>query len=316
MKTKSSAKCALCMAVVMAVSGCRTPAAMGSRGLSASDTGASAAGDSSQGSDSGGSSDGNSSDSGNSSDGNSSDSGNSSDGNSSDSGNSSDGNSSESKSSESKSSEAGGSSDGHSSDSKSSEAGGSSESRSSERTSRSSEEGGSSEGSSGTEKAEGETSRSNSDNSSHSNNDNVVSAVTVGVVVVGLGVVIWQAYAAAERRRGVAPKELGRSAQVYLRSRTHQLREDLALGAGPTVEDLAAAAHIRRENLGTFGRVLRAHRQELLAMADARTLTPARALAWMERVGELASADPRLDEDRRAFLLSAPGGAETAEVAH
>ncbi|MCY1019050.1 hypothetical protein [Pyxidicoccus sp. MSG2] len=304
MKTKSSAKCALCMAVVMAVSGCRTPAAMGSRGLSASDTGASAAGDSSQGSDSG---------SGDSSQGDSSKSG---------SGDSSQGDSSKSESGDSSqgnSSEEGGSSDsGGSSESKSSESDGSSDSHSgsSERTSRSSEEGGSSEGSSGTEKAEGEASRSNSDNSSHSNNDNVVSAVTVGVVVVGLGVVIWQAYAAVERRRGVAPKELGRSAQVYLRSRTHQLREDLALGAGPTVEDLAAAAHIRRENLGTFGRVLRAHRQELLAMADARTLTPARALAWMERVGELASADPRLDEDRRAFLLSAPGGAETAEVAH
>ncbi|WP_240360152.1 hypothetical protein [Pyxidicoccus caerfyrddinensis] len=307
MKTKSSAKCALCMAVVMAVSGCRTPAAMGSRGLSASDTGASAA-DSSEGSDSG---------SGDSSQGDSSKSGSgdSSQGDSSksESGDSSKGNSSE----EGGSSDSGGSSESKSSESRSSEADGSSESRSgsSERTSRSSEEGGSSEGSSGTEKAEGEASRSNSDNSSHSNNDNVVSAVTVGVVVVGLGVVIWQAYAAAERRRGVAPKELGRSAQVYLRSRTHQLREDLALGAGPTVEDLAAAAHIRRENLGTFGRVLRAHRQELLAMADARSLTPARALAWMERVGELASADPRLDEDRRAFLLSAPGGAETAEVA-
>ncbi|NMO19119.1 hypothetical protein HPC49_49215 [Pyxidicoccus fallax] len=141
-----------------------------------------------------------------------------------------------------------------------------------------------------------------------------MSAATVGALVVGLGVVIWQAYAAAERREGARSKELGRAAQVYLRARTHQLREDLALGAGPTVEDLAAAARIRRENLGTFGRMLRAHRRELLAMADARTLTPARALAWLERVGELARTDPRLDADREAFL-EAPAGAETAEVA-
>lgn len=294
MKTKNSAKRALCMTVVMAVSGCRTPGAMGPQGMSASEMGASAAGDSSQGSDSGGS--------GNSSQGDSSksDSGGSGDSSKSESGGSGD------------SSESGGSSE-----SKSSEAGGSSESRSesSGRTSRSSEEGGSSEGSSGTEKAEGEASRSNSDNSSQSNNDNVVSAVTVGALVVGLGVVIWQAYAAAERRRGVEPKELGRTAQVYLRSRSHQLREDLALGAGPTVEDLAAAAHIRRENLGTFGRVLRAHRKELLVMADARTLTPARALAWLERVGELASTDPRLEADRVAFL-STQGAAQTAEASH
>ncbi|MFP2911837.1 hypothetical protein ACLESD_43805 [Pyxidicoccus sp. 3LFB2] len=299
MTTKNSAKRALCMAVVMAVSGCRTPGAAGSHGMSASDSGNSSQGDSSKSeSGSGDSSQGDSSksDSGGSSDG-------SGDSSKSDSGGSSDGSNDSSKS------------DG-SSDSPSSEAGGSSESRSSERTSRSSEEGGSSEGSSGTEKAEGEASRSRSDNSSQSDNNNVASAVTVGALVVGLGVVIWQASAAARRRRGVEPKEMGRTAQVYLRSRTHQLREDLALGAGPTVEDLAAAANIRRENLGTFGRVLRSHRKELLAMADARTLTPERALAWMERVGELARADPRLDEDRRAFVLSTQGGEGTAEVAH
>jgi hypothetical protein len=133
-------------------------------------------------------------------------------------------------------------------------------------------------------------------------------------VVLVLGVVIWQAYAVNEGSQPVAPQEVGRAAQVYLRSRTHQLREDLALGAGPSVEDLAAAARIRRENLGTFGRILRTHRHELLAMADERTLTPERALAWMERVGQLASADPRLAEDRRAFL-AAPAGARTAKVA-
>ncbi|QDE87391.1 hypothetical protein BHS07_35135 [Myxococcus xanthus] len=139
--------------------------------------------------------------------------------------------------------------------------------------------------------------------------------MTVAALVVGLGIIIWQAYAAAERRRGVSPKEAGRAAQVYLRARTHQLREDLALGAGPTVEDLAAAARIRREHLGLFGRVLRANRKELLEMAEASTLTPDRALAWLERVGELARAEPRLEEDRRAFL-AAPAQEGTATVAH
>lgn len=95
---------------------------------------------------------------------------------------------------------------------------------------------------------------------------------------------------------------MARAAQTYLRSRTHQLREDLALGAGPTVEELAAMARIRRENLPAFGRLLRAHRQELLALADARALTPERAIAWLRRVGEIARTDPRLEEDRRAFL--------------
>ncbi|MBJ6763609.1 hypothetical protein JGU66_22800 [Myxococcaceae bacterium JPH2] len=123
------------------------------------------------------------------------------------------------------------------------------------------------------------------------------------MTVVGLGIVIWQVVAAAERRKQPPPpQEVGRAAQVYLRARTHQLREDLALGAGPTVEDLAAAAHIRRSHVDIFGRLLRAHRQELLTLADARALTPERARAWLERVGELARTDPRLEEDRRAFL--------------
>ncbi|GHG80075.1 hypothetical protein GCM10012319_32660 [Comamonas sp. KCTC 72670] len=143
----------------------------------------------------------------------------------------------------------------------------------------------------------------------------MASAVTVATVVIGLGVVIWQAYAAEQRRRGVSPREAGRAAQVYLRARTHQLREDLALGAGPTVEDLAAAARIRREHLGVFGGVLRAHREELLALAESNALTPDRALAWMERVGELARADPRLDEDRRAFLATSLQEEGTAVVA-
>ncbi|WP_241757908.1 hypothetical protein [Myxococcus landrumensis] len=185
--------------------------------------------------------------------------------------------------------------------------GGSSESRSS------GEEGSSKSKSSG---EEGTDSRSESSNS-EKNDGRVLSATTVVATVIGLGVVIWRVAVSAERRRQrreANPEEVGRAAQVYLRSRTHQLREDLALGAGPTVEDLAAAANIRRENLGTFGRLLRANRGELLAMADTRTLTPERALAWLERVGELARTDPKLDEDRLAFL-AAQGEEVTAEVA-
>jgi hypothetical protein len=102
---------------------------------------------------------------------------------------------------------------------------------------------------------------------------------------------------------------VGEAAQTYLRGRVHQLREDLALGAGPSIEDLASLAHIRREHLGIFGRLLRAHRQELLALADTRALTPERALAWLRRVGEIARTDARLEEDRRAFLSEYAAGA-------
>ncbi|MFY1827511.1 hypothetical protein ACN47A_16440 [Myxococcus fulvus] len=271
MTTKSSAS-ALGMVVLLAVTGCRTPGAMGNGGMSASE----------------GSSDGSGSGSG---------SGDSSNG----SGDSSNGSGDSSNGSGDSSNESGDSSE---RTTHSSEEGGSSESRSSDRS-----ETGTSESESGGEGKESRSETSNSDNK----DGRVVSATTVAATVIGLGVVIWRVVAAAERRKGPPPEEVGRAAQVYLQSRTHQLREDLALGAGPTVEDLAAAASIRRENLPTFGRLLRANRRELLAMAETRTLTPERALAWLARVGELARTDPRLDEDRRAFL-AVHGEEVTAEV--
>ncbi|MBN9682042.1 hypothetical protein JYJ93_06380 [Corallococcus sp. NCSPR001] len=138
----------------------------------------------------------------------------------------------------------------------------------------------------------------------------------MALTVMGLGIIIWQSYARAERRKGrhPPPKEVGHAAQTYLRARTHQLREDLALGAGPTVEDLAQAARIRRENLDVFGKLLRTHRKELLMMADAKTLTPERARAWLERVGQLARTEPRLEEDRQAFILELEGAPQAAEA--
>ncbi|PTL82246.1 hypothetical protein DAT35_20880 [Vitiosangium sp. GDMCC 1.1324] len=131
----------------------------------------------------------------------------------------------------------------------------------------------------------------------------MLSFSTVGATVGGLGFAFWAILRAAPIG-APAPADVGQAAQAYLRARTHQLREDLALGAGPSIEDLAAMARIRRENLRVFGRLLREHRGELLSLADSAALTPERALTWLERVGQLASTDPRLMEDRRAFLAA------------
>jgi hypothetical protein len=153
-----------------------------------------------------------------------------------------------------------------------------------------------------TTRASSENSGSSQSRSSEATSGPVLSATSVGVTVGGLGLVIWKVL--LNTPAAPAPAEVARAAQVYLRGRTHQLREDLALGAGPTIEDLAAMARIRRENLGTFGRLLCAHRGELLALADSATLTPERALLWLERVGQLARTEPSLEEDRRAFLVA------------
>ncbi|WP_257452557.1 hypothetical protein [Archangium lipolyticum] len=250
--------------VWLLVAGCQTPGAMGSGGMSASN--------SNSGDSSGNSNSGDSSGNSNSGDSGSGDSGNSSQSNS---GESTQADSSQSNSSQSESSKTSGQTSGGSS-------------KSSEATSQNS--------------AESSKTSSESSKSSQSNSGSVVSVTTIGATVGGLGLIIWQALKVVPA--APAPAAVGQAAQVYLRARTHQLREDLALGAGPTIEDLAAMARIRRENLRVFGRLLREHRTELLTLADSSALTPERAIAWLERVGQLARTEPRLDADRRAFLAS------------
>lgn len=264
----------------LTVAGCQTPGVLGPRQYSASETGAFAADSSDSGASSDGSGSNSDSGSGNSSDG----SGNSSDG----SGNSSDGSGNSSQDSGNSSEDSGNSSG---------------------------DSGNSSDNSSGDSKSDsGNSSGDSNSRTSGENNNPVASATVLGLTAAGLGAVFWQAAQHAMREPPPAsappppPQEVSRAAQTYLRSRTHQLREDLALGAGPTIEELASLARIRRENLGVFGRLLRTHRQELLALADTRALTPARAVEWMRRVGELASTDPRLEEDRRAFLAAYEAG--------
>lgn len=203
------------------------------------------------------------------------------------------------------------SSDGQSSDSGGSDSGNSDSGNSDSGNSSDNSSDNSRSDSNGTSRDSSDDSTESSDSSESSEKNPIASATVIGLTAAGLGAVFWQAIERSMRTvPPPAPQEVARAAQTYLRSRTHQLREDLALGAGPTVEDLAALARIRREHVGLFGRLLRAHRHELLALADERTLTPERAAAWLRRVGEIARTDFRLEEDGRAFLATYKGEAQ------
>ena len=269
MRMQRSWKRVVMASMLMLAVGCRTPVA-GLRAAGASDSG--------NASDSGASSNGDSSksDSGNSSGGDSSKSG---------SGDSSGGDSASSRSESSGTSEEGTSHSDSSdtSDSTGSDTGDSSESGSGSEEGDSSRSESNSSGSSDNSSGSSDDSSGSSDNgsskssqvdpgeeassrseSSNGKDNRLLSTAAVALTVLGLGVVIWQVYEHSERGREFqpSPQEVGHAAQVYLRARTHQLREDLALGAGPTVEDLAQAARIRRENLDVFGRLLRTHPPE------------------------------------------------------
>lgn len=117
----------------------------------------------------------------------------------------------------------------------------------------------------------------------------VLSTVGIGATAVGIGLLIWALQPAA----AAAPA----AAHAYLRANARQLREDLAVGAGPVIDDLAYAARIRPENLDRFGTLLRMHRAELLALADPEWLDEGRAAATLRRIGEIARTDDALAAD-------------------
>lgn len=87
----------------------------------------------------------------------------------------------------------------------------------------------------------------------------------------------------------------------YLRANEDQLRQDLALGYGPTLDDLASAAEIRVEHAARFRQLLQTNRKELLDLADGELLTADRALRFLSRIGELAWADEELRRDAEDF---------------
>lgn len=90
-------------------------------------------------------------------------------------------------------------------------------------------------------------------------------------------------------------------ARDWLVANELQLKQDLALGAGPTIDDLAGIAGITPSRRAHFGRVLQRSRALLLAPHE---VTPREAAVVMARVGDLVMADPLLRLDAIAMLTN------------
>lgn len=80
-------------------------------------------------------------------------------------------------------------------------------------------------------------------------------------------------------------------ARAWLLANQLQLSQDLALGAGPTIDDLAGITGIRPEHRERFGRLLQRHRS---ALVFSRDVSPHEAALVMSRVGDVLIADPVL----------------------
>jgi hypothetical protein len=90
-------------------------------------------------------------------------------------------------------------------------------------------------------------------------------------------------------------------ARAWLLANELQLAQDLALGAGPAIDDLAGIAGIAPSRRSHFGRVLQRNRALLLFPHE---LTPQQAARVMSQVGALLMADPLLRLDGEAVLTA------------
>lgn len=125
----------------------------------------------------------------------------------------------------------------------------------------------------------------------------VISASGVALSTTSVAVTIYMVFTESQRRADVVAATM-----MYLRDNAEQLKQDLALGAGPSLDDLAAAAQIRMEDRPLFARTLQLHRAELLALAREDALDEHRAVAFLERIGLLVRNDPVLRRNYEAFV--------------
>ncbi len=151
--------------------------------------------------------------------------------------------------------------------------------------------------------ASSQNSSANSSKATGQNSSGVVAgSALLGSTLVGVGFAIYGTVRLAKS----SGEEHAKTVLLYLRANGEQLRQDLALGAGPTLDDLAAAAEVRPDHRPRFLKLLQRHRRELLALADLDRLTAEGALSFLSRIGELALADPILEEDCRDWLARHP----------
>ncbi|MFO0595547.1 MAG: hypothetical protein U0228_09590 [Myxococcaceae bacterium] len=88
-------------------------------------------------------------------------------------------------------------------------------------------------------------------------------------------------------------------ARSWLLANELQLQQDLALGAGPTLDDLAGLAGIAPPHRAHFARLLRAERAKFRVGPE---VTPELAAAVFSRIGDVVMTDPVLRADGLALL--------------
>jgi hypothetical protein len=102
---------------------------------------------------------------------------------------------------------------------------------------------------------------------------------TTGIALSGIG-----AYFITTKK-----DDRGRAAAAmhWLRQHALQVRQDLCLGRGPTLSEIAAEMRVAQPSRRLFGSTLRKHRHELLDLASPAKLTPERAVRFFVTIRSL-----------------------------
>ena len=86
------------------------------------------------------------------------------------------------------------------------------------------------------------------------------------------------------------------SMEQYLRQNQSEVREALALGQGPLVDDMSGALGLTPVERAALGRMLRREREVFGALADPTLLTPERAGLFIDHLAASMASDPALSD--------------------
>lgn len=156
------------------------------------------------------------------------------------------------------------------------------------------------------------SSKASSDNTTADTGVQRTSVVLAGSTLIttagiGLGLTIyWLKNDLLGKKEASMPELQAKQAQAWVNANLKQLKQDLALGAGPTVRDLASAAEIRPEHLARFAKLLQEHRADVLAPAAAGRVSLEQAAQLLQTIGTLTRNDEVLQQDAADFLVRHP----------
>lgn len=113
-------------------------------------------------------------------------------------------------------------------------------------------------------------------------------STTTTTLGAGVAVVVWL-LVKKKPAEGEATGETTKAAYLYLRDNHLQLTQDLAVGQGPVLDELASAANVSVANKAAFAKAMQANAAELIALTSPESLDEQRAVRFIERYVQIAS---------------------------